>query len=339
MHLTQKERVIAQIEHRETDYIPYTIDGGEITGQLDEYFGTSVWREKIDSAIQQIPGPENLDVENEDGKYRRDWYGGIWRIDLRPSELVQPVLKQPSLKGYTFPNVDDSWNSEWKESALKFIEDNNQYFLTAPGPVIYERIWYMRGFANALLDVMESLKFYQELLDALVEHHMQILEKVLTLPVDGIMFADDWGMQSGVIIGADRWREIIKPRMSKLYHMVHEAGKYTLSHCCGSIADIMPDVIEIGLDVYESVQPEAKNNSPYLLKQKYGDKITFWGGLGSQSIIPFGTPQEIKQEVKRLCHEMGKGGGYILSPAKPFQPETPVENAVAVIEAFIEQAK
>lgn len=102
---------------------------------------------------------------------------------------------------------------------------------------------------------------------------------------------------------------------------------------------ILPDVIEIGLDVYQSVQPEAKNNNPYELKQKYGDKITFWGGLGSQKMIPYGPPVEIKAEVKRLCAEMGKGGGYILGPAKEIQPQTPDENIAAVVEAFIEQSQ
>jgi uroporphyrinogen decarboxylase len=111
-----------------------------------------------------------------------------------------------------------------------------------------------------------------------------------------------------------------------------------LSHCCGSIADIMPDVIEIGLDVYESVQPEARNNDPYELKRRYGDQIAFWGGLGSQSTIPFGTPGQIGAEVTRLCREMGRGGGYILAPAKALQPETPTENAAAVVEAFLQQA-
>ena len=97
-------------------------------------------------------------------------------------------------------------------------------------------------------------------------------------------------------------------------------------------------LIEIGLDVYQSVQPEAKNNNPYRLKKLYGKDITFWGGLGSQSTIPFGTPSKIKLEVRKLCQEMGKGGGYILDGAKQIQPETPTENAVAVIEAFAEEA-
>jgi uroporphyrinogen decarboxylase len=99
----------------------------------------------------------------------------------------------------------------------------------------------------------------------------------------------------------------------------------------------MPDVIESGLDILESVQPEARGMNPYELKKQYGSDIVFWGGLGSQSTIQFGSPQEIKAEVKRLSAEMGKGGGYILAPAKSLQPGTPVENAAAVVEAFTGQ--
>ena len=98
----------------------------------------------------------------------------------------------------------------------------------------------------------------------------------------------------------------------------------------------MPDIVEIGLDVLESVQPEAAGMNPYELKRRWGDKITFWGGLGSQSTIPFGTPQEIRGEIRKLRREMSSGGGYILAPAKPIRPETPLENAIAVYEAFLE---
>ena len=101
----------------------------------------------------------------------------------------------------------------------------------------------------------------------------------------------------------------------------------------------MPDLIEIGLDVLESVQPEAAGMNPYQLKAQWGDKIVFWGCLGSQSTIPFAAPQAIKSEIQKLCQEMGKGGGYILSPAKALQPETPTENAVAVFEAFTNQGE
>ena len=101
--------------------------------------------------------------------------------------------------------------------------------------------------------------------------------------------------------------------------------------------DIIPDLIDIGLDVLESVQPEARGMNPYELKREFGDKLSFWGCLGSQSTIPHGTPDEIRGEVAHLCSEMGAGGGYVLSSAKELQPGSPVENAVAVFESFVDQ--
>ena len=151
------------------------------------------------------------------------------------------------------------------------------------------------------------------------------------------MFGDDWGDQRGVILGPDRWRRFIKPRWRQIYDAVHAQGKVVISHCCGSVADIMPDIVEMKLDVLESVQPEAAGMNPYELKGRWGRDITFYGGLGSQSTVPFGSPEEIREEVGRLCRKMGRGGGYILHPAKAMQPETPTENAAAVFEAFVEQ--
>jgi uroporphyrinogen decarboxylase len=140
-----------------------------------------------------------------------------------------------------------------------------------------------------------------------------------------------------VIIGPDRWRKLFKPRYARIYDAVHTAGKRVIAHCCGSIVDILPDAIEIGLDVLESCQPEARGMNPYELKKRFGKDLTFWGCLGSQSTMPFGTPDEIRAEVRRLCREMGRGGGFILSPAKWLQPETPVENAAAAVESFVNQ--
>jgi len=189
------------------------------------------------------------------------------------------------------------------------------------------------------MDAIAEQDFYGELLDRLTELYLAFVEFLADVPADAIMFGDDWGDQRGVILGPERWRKFLKPCWAKLYEAVHAQDKLVVSHCCGSIADIMPDIIEIGLDVLESVQPEATGMNPYELKRKWGDKITFWGGLGSQSTIQFGSSQDIHNEVKRLCKEMGKGGGYILAPAKSLQPGTPTKNAVAVVEAFTNQEK
>jgi len=341
--LTQKERVIAQIKHEETDHVPYHImfdPGSNIEERLDEYYGSNSWRSQIDNAIFQLPLPSmeiNLDLEQD--RYT-DAYGAEWRLDRRPFHLEKPPLSRPSLEEYSFPDVSDLFDEDFEANSLQLIEQQKDRFIVAAyGFGLFERSWVLRGFNNVLKDVVANIDFYEELLDKLLDHQMEILDRLLKLPVDGIWFFDDWGYQQGVLIGPERWRKLFKPRYERLYQRTHESGKYVLSHCCGSIEEILPDAIEIGLDVYQSVQPEAKNNNPYDLKKKFGDKITFWGGLGSQKMIPFGTPSEIKDEVRQLCQKMSRGGGYILGPAKEIQPETPGENIAAVVEAFIEQSR
>ena len=343
MSLTPKERVIAQIEHEETDHIPYVLNldrDGDMEERLDAFFGSDTWRSLLDNAVRVLPIPsDGLLVDWTAEKYWTDLYGSTWRLDLRPYHLVQPALKEPSLDGFELPDVEDCFDADWEERARQQIKEQKDHFVVGIlGCGLFERSWALRGFENALVDMAADPDFYEDLIDRLTDHHLGIVERLLELPVDGIFFSDDWGYQQGVLVGAERWRKIFKPRVARLYQPVHEAGKYVLSHCCGSIEEILLDVIEIGLDVYQSVQPEAKNNSPYELKRKYGDKITFWGGLGSQSTIPFGTPDEIRAEVARLCRQMGRGGGYILSPAKRLQPDTPTENVAAVLEAFLQQA-
>ncbi len=342
MSITQKERVIAQIKHEETDRVPYHLmfdPGSNIEERLDEYYGSNSWRSQVDNAIFQLPLPSmgiNLDLGKE--KFT-DAYGSEWRLDLRPFSLEKPALTQPSLEGYQFPKVSDLFDADFETNALQIIEQQKDKFVVAAyGFGLFERSWVLRGFENVLMDVAVNPDFYEELLDKLLNHQMEILERLLKLPVDGIWFFDDWGFQQGILIGPERWRKLFKPRYERLYRRTHESGKYVLSHCCGGIEKILPDAIEIGLDVYQSVQPEAKNNNPYDLKKKFGDKITFWGGLGSQNMIPFRTPSEIKEEVRHLCKTMASGGGYILGPAKEIQPETPNENIAAVVEAFLEQS-
>jgi uroporphyrinogen decarboxylase len=335
-----KDRVLAQIHHQETDQVPYTIRYEEVVAeQLDAYYGSTAWRTRVDNAIRRAPGPELVVVEEEGEPYYTDPYGSRWRVDRRPYHLMEPVLDEASLTGFDFPPVEALVTEAMKREARDFIQKYSDHFVVIGfGFGLWERTFTLRGFEDALLDAAGNPGFFDELIGQVAAHQMEIVEHLLELPVDGILFSDDWGYQDGVLLGPDRWRRVMKPRLEPMYDRVHEAGKVTLSHCCGSVAAIMPDIIEIGLDVLESVQPEAQGMNPYQLKRQYGEQITFWGGLGSQSTIPFGTPEEIRQEVVRLCSEMGRNGGYILAPAKPLQPETPVENAAAVVEAFLKEA-
>lgn len=336
-----REIIISQIKHRETKPVPYTYVYEEIVAKkMDEYYGSSVWTKSIKNYMQTCLTISTIQESPISDTHAKDVFGSIWRMDRRPWHLEQPVLSEAIFKGYSFPSISQFTDPIYvkKEEAINKIKNNPDVFhVISMGWGIFEQTWRMRGFENALIDVVIEKDFYKELLERITEYYIAMVKACADVPADAFLFGDDWGDQRGVIIGHERWREFIKPCWEKVYTEVHKQGKYAMSHSCGSIADIMDDVIEIGLDVYESVQPEAVGMNPYTIKQKWGERITFWGCLGSQSIIPFGTPDELRYEIKRLCNEMGKGGGFIISPAKPLQPETPTENAVAILEAFNNQ--
>jgi uroporphyrinogen decarboxylase len=207
-------------------------------------------------------------------------------------------------------------------------------FTTASiGLGIFERAWALRGLEDLLADAAAEPAAAELLFERITEHQLALLDLVLELPVDGIKFSDDWSDQRGIMLGPDRWRKMLKPRIARLYAKAKSSGKFTLQHCCGNLSDVVPDLAEIGLDVLQSVQPEAMDI--YKLKHDYGRDITFWGGVGSQSILPFGTPEQIRAEVRKLVTEMGKGGGYILGPAKAVLADTPPANFAAILESFL----
>ena len=335
--MTPREIVLAQIHHRETRPVPYTIDfEGGVDEELDAYYGSPDWRKRLTSYMVRVGGVNTIGHEPMDDIRFRDAFGGVWRLDKRPWHLETPPLAEPSFDDYTFPRSED-FDGGPTEDAQESLAKGDRFSTVGIGWGLFEQAWRIRGFANALMDVVAEPDFHAELLDRLTDLYLSHVERFAALPADAVKFGDDWGDQRGVIIGPERWRKFLKPRWARIYDAVHAQGKLVITHCCGSIADVMPDLIEIGLDVLESVQPEAAGMTPYELKKKWGDKLAFWGCLGTQSTLQFGTPQEIRDEVNRLCREMGKGGGYILHPAKPLQPGTPVETAPACVEAFVNQ--
>jgi uroporphyrinogen decarboxylase len=331
-----RETVYAQLAHQETPSVPYTLlFEGNVEQELDGHYGSHEWRGRLTDSILRLPSPVGPAVDTTVATWT-DPYGSTWRTDRRPYHLWQPALPSPRIEGLHLPDVDSLFAADWRRRAEAFVQAHRDRFVVVGlGFGLFERSWTLRGFEQALMDSVADPEFYDSLLERLAAHQLRILERLVELSVDGIMFSDDWGYQQGTLLGPASWRRFLKPRLKRMYALVHEAGKIALSHCCGSIVDVLPDVVEIGLDVLESVQPEAMD--PYALKRLYGRQITFWGGLGSQSTIQFGRPREIREEIARLCEHMGRGGGYILSPAKPLQPGTPVENAAAVVEAFVRQ--
>ena len=343
--MTPREIVLSQINHKETEFLPYSlsIEGPELKRAvcahygplfhdryLSPYIGALAMGESFGAAFEPIEYPEP-------GTYKRDMWGTIWRCDTPPFHEVRPILLEPTLEGYVFPSLERFAGSpSQKEAVRKALAEMERKFRIAGSYTGLMMLhWSMRGCQNALMDYAAEPDFCDALLDQLTDMYIAKVQYHADLDADAIMFWDDWCDQRGVIVGPELWRRFMKPRWKRIYDAVHATGKYVIKHCCGSVVDILPDLVEIGLDVLEVFQPDARGMDPYPIKKEFGRKLTFWGGLGSQTTIPDSEPDELRREIRRLAREMRKGGGFILEPAKALQEGTPLPNALVVIEEFI----
>ena len=335
-----KERTLSAIRHVEPDAVPYEMRmDPSVMRRVDEYYDTNAWRELVDNDIRRVrsyqsgtSGPSTGDGSETTW---HDAYGSLWRRGEGAPRLEQPALTELDPDALVFPAMESVFAPEWRRQAEETIQANRDHFLiTGIDFGVQDRTLLLRGYEAGLMDMIADEGRTSALMARLTDHLLEVVDVMTGLPVDGIMIGDDWGEQRGVVVGPDRWRRLIKPHVARLMDRIRGAGKVTMAHCCGNCSAIVPDLIEVGLDVLESVQPEAMD--PYELKREYGDRITFWGGLGSQTLMPYGSPGEIREEVRRLATEMGRGGGYILSPAKTLLSDTPTANAVAAVKAFVE---
>ena len=330
--MTCKERVYQALNFQESDVIPYNISiEASVVERLDEYYGG---RGKWPRYENHFAGTGwNWRVEDIDDDLFRDPFGVIWQ-DGTIFRIVEPVLKEPSLRGFQWPELisdDDVPRIE------KFCEDRKDKFTSFSLSILFfERAWALRGMENILMDFVLHPQFVEELFDKLMQLHLDALDKVLHLPLDCIRFGDDFGAQKGLIMGTTYWREFLKPRLAKMYGKARDAGKVVAIHACGDNTSIMGDLIEIGVQILNPFQPEAMD--VFEMKQLYGKKITFNGGIGTQVNLPFGTPEDVRQEIRTCARMLSKGGGYIMETAKPIRPEVPTENAVAALETIIEKA-
>ena len=335
-----RDIMLDQIRHVETNPVPYNFWYEEgIGASLDAYYGSASWRDSIVAFHSTPLVVDTLQEKRLDPIRVKDGFGGIWRVDRKPWHLETPPMGSRSFADYSFPAAGgfvDPVVERISDAKDKIAAAPDSFHVIGMGWGLFEQTWRIRGFENALMDSVEDPRFYHGLMERLTDLYLAMIRACADVPADAFFFGDDWGEQRGVILGPDRWRELIKPYWKIIYEEVHRQGKFVISHCCGSVADIMPDLIEIGLDVLESVQPEARGMEPYALKREWGEHMVFWGCLGNQSLIPFGTPETLRREIRNLRKKMGEGGGFILAPAKPIQAETPIENVVAILEAFLE---
>jgi len=205
---------------------------------------------------------------------------------------------------------------------------------------MFETSWYLVGLEKFLMDMAMEKPYVFALLDKVLEVNTEIGKQLIAIGADVIWAGDDFGGQNGMVMSPGTWRKVFKPRIRWMFEQFRRArADIKLAwHSCGSIVPIIGDFIEIGLDILNPIQPKAAGMEPKFLKDNYGKDLTFFGGIDLQELMPYGTPRQIKDEVKRRMEILGKNGGYIVAPAHNIQDDTPLENIFALFEAVQDTA-
>lgn len=210
------------------------------------------------------------------------------------------------------------------------------------GVGVVHQLQFMRGYAAALEDLIIAPDFVEAFLARYAEFWVRMTERALREVgdlVDLVMFGDDLGTQQGPVMNPALYRGLIKPTHARMVQAAKKFGKPVLLHSCGSVAALIPDFIEIGIDALHPVQVTAKDMDTAQLKRQFGRDITFWGGIDTHRVLPRGTPAEVREEVRNRIADLAPGGGYILGSVHNIQAEVPVENVLAMVEAAKEFGK
>jgi uroporphyrinogen decarboxylase len=263
------------------------------------------------------------------GDTAADEFGVVWSTsDIDRGSPIRPCLKEADLASFRWP---DSAAAYRFEHLAEWTAAQRENFSVLWVGDLWERATFMRGMEDILLDVALDKPFVQRLLRGIADHIMRTMRILFDrFQFDAIALSDDYGAQRSMIMSPADWRLLIKPLLAEIYALAHAHGRKTFHHSCGHIRPIIGELIDIGLDILHPIQPEAMDILE--LKREFGRDIAFCGGVRTQDLLPCGTPEQIRQEVRRLKSEMGAGGGYILEPGITLQADVPLENMIALIE-------
>jgi uroporphyrinogen decarboxylase len=274
-----------------------------------------------DSLYLKAGSYSHLELEDE--------WGAIWK----ETRVVKHPLGDGWDGDYAVPNPHGHGRFEKAKELISLHPD--QYHLGRVWFTLFERLWIIRGFNNMLLDPYLNHDKFVDLRDRVMAYDIGLIDEWLSLDIDGIYISDDWGGQTSLLINPEDWRRLYKPCYRQIVERVHRKNVDLWMHSCGCITEIIPDLIEIGVDVLNPIQPRAMDLE--YLSKTFAGRICFYGGVDVQGTLPYGTPQEVREEVKRLIRLFyANNGGYIAETSHTILPDTPIENIRALYMALEE---
>ncbi len=327
--MTKREAVRAVLEGKRPPWVPwsfsFTVEAQE---KLATHFG--------EDDLLTITGSHLLGLGNDIGFFEdagesmvRDVFGVVWdrSVDRDIGVVRGCVLPEPTLRGYTFPDpLDPRFFADIPE---RIARRGDLFRVYQIGFSLFERAWTLRGMERLLMDFHDHPAFVRELLDSIADYNIVQVREAVRHDIDAVYFGDDWGQQHGLLMGPRLWREFLKPVLARMYGAVREAGKFVMIHSCGDVDELFGDLAEIGVACFNPFQPEVMDTAALLTEWR--GRLSFYGGISTQRTLPYGTPEEVRAEVKRLI-ALGREGGYILAPAHAVEGDVPLENMLAMIE-------
>lgn len=341
--MTPRERVLRCLNHQTGDRVP--LSGSfrpEIWVKLREHFGTDntgLITEKLGLDFRGVgmgASKEFLErsggksyIQYDDGSYEDEW--GIKHVlgeDGRYMRYVyHPLHDERDLDTYKFPSLEGRFKGV--KERTEQIKQN--YVVSAGTGTFFRDAWNLRGLEAFLVDIATESPFMLKLLDRMLEYKLEIISNYAQAGVDIISIGGDIAMHTQLFMEPALWRKHFKWRDAKLIEEARKYGvKYFFFHTDGNLMEVMEDLIEIGFNIIDPIQPECMD--PYKVKELFGDRITLHGTISSQHTLPFGTVDDVKNEVRERIQRCGKNGGLVIAPNNVVQFDVPLENLLAVYE-------
>lgn len=337
--LTPKERMRRAILYEEVDRLPaqinYTPEMGE---KLAAHLGVNI--EELPTRLGNHFKRVDLTYprrKSANGKAAYDWWGVGWSTETEGYWPVDQPLAQDGdggLERFAWPDPEAPGLLDEAERAI--AADAGQHFI-APnfGFALFERAWSLRGFENFNMDLATRPDYAAELLERIADIQTALARRFVALGVDGGYFGDDYGAQKSMLFSPRTWRSQVKPRLSRMFAVFRQAGLPVLMHSDGDIAAILPDLVEIGLTTLNPVQPEVLDLG--WLSSAFGGRLSFYGGVSTQTVLPYGSPAEVKRAAAEAVRVLSPDGtGLVLAPSHRMTADIPMENVDAFLEALVE---
>jgi uroporphyrinogen decarboxylase len=354
------------LNHREADKVPVDFGGWqsgisyESYEPLKDYLGLTE-NTRLEEAVQGLAWVDEAVLDrfevdtryifpnNEvDDEYRQKGSHGFtdaWGIewfrpesshyyDISRSPLAEAETKD--LARYPWPTGKMFFDQEEVRKHLQPLKGSDCALFTCLAGV-FEQATYIRGMARFYMDIYDDTGFFEALMDRVLEAELDIYGdffEIVGEHLDVVQIWGDLGSQQGPLISPAHYQKYVMDREAALVEFVKKhTGARVALHSCGSVHEFIPDIIETGYEVLNPIQTNAAGMDPVRLKKEFGSDIVFWGGVDTQRVLPFGTEDEVRDEVRRLIEILAPGGGYILAPCHNIQANTPPENIAMLFNA------